>query len=205
MDIHELFPTPVARFNLGRNISDLEKQTISKLSNEVHPNEGNVSTKNTGILDTKFPLIKEFIMECVHRYWDEVMCATDAEPYITQSWLNFTSQKGYHHPHAHANSIVSGVFYFNAKGDSITFVKENSYNQMLLNVAEYNEYNSKNWELPVGTGDLLLFPSNLAHMVKPVLNDHTRISLAFNVFAYGRFGVPSNLEYVQLDKPKNLS
>jgi uncharacterized protein (TIGR02466 family) len=205
MEVHELFPTPVARFNLGRNISDLEKQTISNLSSQVHPNEGNVSTTDTFILDTKFPLIKEFIMECVYRYWDDVMCATDAEPYITQSWVNFTTQKGYHHPHTHANSIVSGVFYFNAKDDSIKFVKNHVYDQLRLNVAEFNTYNSTNWELPVKTGDLLIFPSSLPHLVSPVLNDHTRISLAFNVFAQGRFGIPSNLEYVKLDKPKNLS
>lgn len=205
MEIIDLFPTAVARFSLGRNISDLERRAIEKLSSEVHPNEGNVSTKDTQILDTKFPLIKEFIMDCVWRYWDDVFSATDAEPYITQSWINFTSQKGYHHPHAHANSIISGVFYFNAKQDSIKFIKKDSYQQMLLNVAEFNEYNSKNWEVSVKTGDLLLFPSDLPHMVNPVIGDHTRISLAFNVFAYGRFGVPSNLEYVRLDKPKNLS
>ena len=34
--------------------------------------------------------------------------------YITQSWLNYTNFKQYHHAHSHNNSFVSGVFYLKA-------------------------------------------------------------------------------------------
>ena len=36
---------------------------------------------------------------------------------ITQSWINFTKKGEYHHPHAHPNSLISGVFYVEADKD----------------------------------------------------------------------------------------
>ena len=42
---------------------------------------------------------------------------------ITQSWLNITKPDESHHPHSHANSYLSGVFYFQClPDDSIIFV-----------------------------------------------------------------------------------
>ena len=43
------------------------------------------------------------------------------------------------------------------------------------------------------TGDVILFPSSLTHMVETKQGDNTRISLAFNVFIKGTVGNNKNL------------
>jgi hypothetical protein len=43
------------------------------------------------------------------------------------------------------------------------------------------------------TGDIILFPSSLTHMVETKEGTNTRISLAFNVFIKGTVGNNKNL------------
>ena len=60
-------------------------------------------------------------------YFNKVLSITDeVTPYITQSWLNYTETKQFHHRHEHPNSIVSGVFYINCheEFDKIKFFKK---------------------------------------------------------------------------------
>jgi len=58
-------------------------------------------------------------------------------------------------------------------------------------------YNSESWWFEVGTGDLLLFPSSLTHMVETVQEDE-RISLSFNTFPVGYVGDESSLTALHL-------
>ena len=65
---------------------------------------------------------------------------------------------------------------------------------------KWNEYNSESWWFPVGTGELILFPSNLSHKVQPVEGSDTRISLAFNTFPVGHIGDEDELTALHLEK-----
>jgi uncharacterized protein (TIGR02466 family) len=121
---------------------------------------------------------------------DKIICPSNkVKPYITQSWLNYTKKNQYHHKHQHPNSLVSGVFYINAdeKLDKIKFFKED-YQPIKLEIKEYNLFNSQSWWFTVKTGDIVLFPSSLTHMVETKEGDNTRVSLAFNVFVEGKIG-----------------
>ena len=56
---------------------------------------------------------------------------------------------------------------------------------------EFNLWNSDSWYFLVESGDILIFPSNLEHMVETVEeseNRDVRISLAFNTFVKGKLG-----------------
>jgi hypothetical protein len=84
---------------------------------------------------------------------------------------------------------VSGVLYINSdeQNDKIKFFND-SYRTLRLELKEYNIWNSKSWWFPVKTGDIILFPSSLTHMVETKQGTNTRISLAFNVFIKGTIG-----------------
>jgi hypothetical protein len=56
----------------------------------------------------------------------------------------------------------------------------------------------KAWWFEVGTGDLVLFPSSLTHMVETVKGDQTRISLSFNTFPVGNIGEEVSLTGLQI-------
>lgn len=202
MIINSLFPTPVANFYLDHGITEQELKLIESYGNDesLHINEGNYSTKSTYVINN-FPRIKQFISRSIDEYWKTIISApVGCKPYITQSWINYTNKGQYHHAHTHGNSIISGVFYFNAvEGEDKIFFIKNHYNQIKIYPEEYNIFNSDKWWLPVKTGDLVLFPSSLAHMVNPVTTDQTRISLAFNIFARGFLGTQETLDELILD------
>ena len=186
-----LFPTPVYISELNRPLTIEENFFIEKTKLDVHNNEGNKTSNDNYILNNKeFKDIKQELNLIVQDYFDKIISTTNnVTPYITQSWLNYTETNQYHHKHAHANSLVSGVFYIDCKKeyDKIIFFK-NIYNPIKLDTKEFNEFNSESWYVEVNTGQIVLFPSHLEHMVQIKKGNNTRISLAFNVFVKGTLG-----------------
>jgi len=195
-NISGIFPTPVYMSKLNRALTPLELKFVDKSKKDCYKNDGNITSNNNYILnETPFTNIKKDLDLIVQDYFDKVISTRDAvTPYITQSWLNYTETNQYHHKHAHPNSLVSGVFYINGheEHDKIKFFKDN-YKTIKLEVRDWNLYNSETWWFPVKTGDIILFPSSLPHMVETKEGDNTRISLAFNVFIKGIIGDNKNL------------
>ena len=197
--IQNLFPIPIYMSNIDRTFTKQELQFVDNQKNKCSKNSGNINTKDNYILNRKeFKNIKKFLDKHCKEYLDTVICPKDnIELYITQSWLNYTEANQYHHKHAHPNSIVSGVFYINSDDnfDKIKFFKED-YKAIQLENKEFNLFNSTSWWFSVKTGDIVLFPSSLTHMVETKEGDNTRISLAFNVFIKGT--IDTNLDLTEL-------
>ena len=195
-NINGIFPTPIYISKLDRKLTPLELKFVDKNKKDFYKNDGNITSNNNYILNEKpFANIKKELYLRVQDYFDKVVSpANNITPYITQSWLNYTETNQYHHKHAHPNSLVSGVFYINCheKHDKIKFFNDN-YKTIKLEVKDWNIWNSESWWFTVKTGDVILFPSSLTHMVETKQGDNTRISLAFNVFIKGTVGNNKNL------------
>ena len=194
--INSIFPTPIYISNLARELTNKELLFIDNTKLNVYNNEGNTTSKNNYILNNKeFKTIKEELDLKVQDYFAKVISPSNKiTPYITQSWLNYTETNQYHHKHAHPNSLVSGVFYINCheEHDKIKFFNDR-YQTIKTEVKDWNIWNSETWWFSVKTGDIILFPSSLTHMVETKQGDNTRISLAFNVFIKGTVGNNKNL------------
>lgn len=188
-EILTLFPQAILN---DYNLIDVD---ISNL--ETEENFGNISTVSKNVL-YQYPDVEEYIISKISEYKKNIMCADrNIEFYITHSWINITSQGQFHHMHDHPNSIISGIYYIKADPfyDSITFKMPAANKPCLnLNVEEYNLFNSQEWTIPVTSGQILLFPSNLQHEVKVSQNPEDRISLAFNIFVKGKIGLPGNTD-----------
>ena len=189
--IETLFPVPVYFSSLERKMSKEELNFVEKCKSDVYKNEGNITSNNTYVLEEKYfkNLKKEIILK-IKDYFKNTLCINDStEPFITQSWLNYTEKNQFHHKHYHPNSFISGVFYINSNKefDKIKFFKED-YKTIKPEVTNWNLYNSESWWFPVETGDIVLFPSSLSHCVEVKEGDNTRISLAFNTFVKGSVG-----------------
>lgn len=190
-EILSLFPTPVYINDFNRNLTSKEKSYIKNLKKDIITNKGNSYTKNVYILnEPAFLNLNKDINFFIKDYFDTIIETTDKIfPYITQSWLNYTEQNGFHHLHNHPNSYVSGVLYLDVKkNDSITFYKNDNNDIFSLNRDTYNAFNSSSWTVPVKNNQILLFPSYLKHAVLNKDSSGTRISLAFNTFIKGTFG-----------------
>jgi uncharacterized protein (TIGR02466 family) len=200
-NINGIFPTPIYISKVERKLTPLELKFVDKNKKDFYKNDGNITSNNNYILNEKpFADIKKELNLRVQDYFDKVISpANNITPYITQSWLNYTETNQYHHKHAHPNSLVSGVFYINCheEHDKIKFFNDN-YKTIKLEVKDWNMWNSESWWFSVKTGDVILFPSSLTHMVETKQGDNTRISLAFNVFIKGTVGNNKNLTELHL-------
>ena len=194
--INGIFPTPIYISKIDRELTKKELSFIDITKSDCNKNEGNITSNDNYILNHKtFKNLKEDLDLKVKDYFEKVISPTDAiTPHITQSWLNYTETNQYHHKHQHPNSLVSGVFYINCddKFDKIKFFNDN-YKTIKPEVKEWNIWNSESWWFPVKTGNVILFPSSLTHMVETKEGTNTRISLAFNVFIKGTIGNNKNL------------
>ena len=200
--INNIFPTPIYTTKIDRGFTKQELQFVKQQKKHCHNNEGNINTNDHYILNQKqFKNIKKFLDKHCKDYLDTIICPKDnIELYITQSWLNYTEANQYHHKHAHPNSVVSGVLYFDSdvKNDKILFSHSKGYQQISpeTDKEKFNLWNSGTWFFPVETGNLFMFPSSTTHQVKTKQGNNTRISLAFNTFYKGTVG--SNSELTEL-------
>jgi len=189
--ISSIFPTPIYISKLNRDLTIKESSFIDKTKLDVYNNEGNKTSNDNYILNNKvFKDLKKELDLKVQDYFDKVVSpANKVTPYITQSWLNYTETNQYHHKHQHPNSLVSGVFYINCNEefDKIKFFND-KYQTIKIEIKDWNLWNAESWWFSVKTGDVILFPSSLTHMVETKQGDNTRISLAFNVFIKGTIG-----------------
>lgn len=196
-----LFPTPILSLKLKRDFVEEEIKFFNKLLDDVCENVGNKTSTDNHILDNpELQHLKIALTSMANSYLDTVdNPATDLKLYITQSWINATGKGGWHHQHSHPNSYVSGVLYTNANKatDKITFYNPKT-SPFAITPKAYNLYNSKSWSIPVQTGDLLLFPSTLVHMVETVETNSVRTSISFNTFFKGSLGSDTELTLLNL-------
>ena len=195
MEFTPLFPKPVGNTRIDRELTEEEYNFCLEQKEKSDRNDGNLTSTDRNILESKeLQSLKSFCNKKINEYFETVLApSTDAELTITQSWLNFTDQGGFHHTHSHNNSFLSGVFYINTTDEDKIFFFDNQWEPFEVPSDNYNIYNSSSWWLPAETGSLLIFPSKLVHSVKPLEQDHTRISLSFNTFFKGTIGSKRNL------------
>ena len=199
MQLHSLFPTPVAIFDIGRTLDKTELDFF--YNQEVRRSMWNTTSVDSNVLNNSCIYnIKTFIEDSINNFFNSIYSpSTVCSLRITQSWINYTEPGEHHHRHDHPNSFLSGVFYVNAERDkdSICFFKRD-FNQISINPINFNLFNSDVWELPAETGKLILFPSSLSHMVEPTKSNTTRISLSFNTFIEGDVGNINTLSGLRL-------
>jgi len=202
-ELIQLFPKPVLIASYHKDFTE-ELNYIKSLEHNLGgkpKGEYAKQSTNTFLLDEpELASIREFIETYLKFYVHNVLECTD-ELVITQAWSNICEKGKKHHEHVHPNSIVSGVFYFqiNENLPPIEFRNPNTHS-FNLNIQKQNNFNSATFLLPLNSGELILFPSNLTHSVPENKADLPRISLAFNTFAKNSLGSIDSLTYLPLNK-----
>jgi uncharacterized protein (TIGR02466 family) len=204
-ELLQLFPKPVLIAKYPEDLSkELEyvQNLEYKLNDEKTQEVYSKQSTNTFLLDEPELIeIRKFIDAYLKFYVNNILSYSN-ELIITQSWTNICEKGKKHHEHVHPNSIVSGVFYFqiNEKLPPIEFKNSNAYSSSLvIETKTSNNFNSSTFLLPLNSGELILFPSNLMHSVPENLLDIPRISLAFNTFAKNSLGSIKSLTYLPIN------
>lgn len=192
------FPVPILLQHLNRDFTEEENNFFKIKKKDFNKNTGNTNSVDNYILENQeMKELKLNILDGVNNYFENIVCPEKKiEHYITQSWLNWTTKKEFHHKHNHPNSYISGVFYIDVdeKVDSINF-----YNEPYETIRIYNDpkknniFNTNVVSISVRKNLLVLFPSSLSHSVSIKDTENVRTSLAFNTFIRGTWGDKDNL------------
>jgi hypothetical protein len=193
-EIIPLFPTTIMTNNINRQFTLDELNCILDYNDKLNPITGNITSKDMYVLDNdKLYDIKLFCQNILNDYFFKIydpVNPNDVKLVITQSWLNFTMHEQHHEKHKHYNSFLSGIIYINAfkDKDGIIFSKADSDFNWQIQSKNQNPFNSKDFFLSVGIGDIVIFPSNMYHSTMQTNNDYIRISLGFSSFIDGTIG-----------------
>ena len=196
-EIFPLFSKPVylkiLDIDTKKIVSMLEEYDFGTSGNEYTLSEGldnTISiTKNLYVLDDKrFKFLKDKIMEEFYKFSREEMKYPNKFE-ITTSWFTKTTKNQSGFFHNHNNCMISGILYLQTNENSGNIVFENFSNKRYkLEVDDYNVYNSTEWKIGPVDGLLVMFPSEVHHMLQENKSDTTRYSLAFNLSPIGLIG-----------------
>lgn len=191
--IYPLFATAVYKNKLDIILTDAEMSAIQLLDSSKQILGTQLSTDKFILEKPVLTRIKQMITCEIQEYFNSFM-NYEFEIYLTNSWCNIAHNTEGQTLHNHANSIVSGVFYLkvNNSQPSITFVTTVPPFLLNMRAKKYNMFNSLEFDIPVEDNEIILFPSQCFHYVKPNTTSNDRISIAFNTFVRGNIGVEGN-------------
>ena len=102
---------------------------------------------------------------------------------ISQAWANKSGSNQFHHVHVHANSFLSGVYYFDEV--SPTYFQDPRQSVLSTGLQVESDNDNPVWEYTPTANTLVLFPSWLSHFTMPETSNVHRYTLAFNVIPTG--------------------
>ena len=196
-EIFPLFSKPVylkiLDIDTKKIVPMLEEYDFKIAGNEYTHSEdidnANSLSKNLYVLnDKRFKFLKDKIMEEFYKFSrGEMKYPNKFE--ITTSWFTKTTKNQSGFFHNHNNCMISGILYLQTNENSGNIVFENFSNKRYkLEVDDYNVYNSTEWKIGPVDGLLVMFPSEVHHMLQENKSDITRYSLAFNLSPIGLIG-----------------
>ena len=183
---HMLFPTPLWQVQIKGVDNDEIKKYVYHLRDTtegvVISNRGGWHSKDIlepipEALENLFSNFQSF----VNQYCAQITGLNQLK--IGNFWFNINSKYDYNRTHDHQNSILSAVYYIDARGDNIgSFVAErdDSAEFFLGTYKNITPFTSTSFSITPLTGFAFIMPSWVLHSVEQNFEDRDRISLAVN-------------------------
>ena len=188
--VYPIFPTPLYVANYDKDLKDVIDYFDSSEMQDTKAGYGMIST-NSYILDN--PICNElntFLMSCFEDFATNIMRYRFKELGFAQSWLTYKNPNQIHKAHTHPNTLLAGVFYY----DAICFSKDvKSFNRSYFEPSLHDDYQShvfsqeEIYYMPK-KNDFLIFPSWLTHGVPPNKTNRVRKALGVNALTKGTLG-----------------
>lgn len=180
-ELMPLFSSPVY-------ISEVEKCNLDFSKVLWTKNYNNLISQSQNVLeDSEFSKLLPSISLVINDFFYGVMSVQQhTEIFITESWLNRTEKGQTHHRHWHPNSVISGIVYLQGdeKSGHTKFITSR-YDSLEFEILQPNLYNSKSWSIESVKNRIIVFPSNVEHLVEEYKGEMPRITLSFNTFVKG--------------------
>ncbi len=194
MQILNLFPTPVWVRQLEPEAAARINRDAMELIETFRPTASGTKAGGwatpTDLQDR--PELQE-LMDCVRAAATEALAALSLEHegiLVTGCWANVKPPGAGHPSHMHPNNFLSGVYYVRAPEAGGNIIFHDPRHQPFVispRTSERNLYNSRNADLAVREGMMLLFPAWLHHSVTGNAGESERVSISFNIM-FEQFG-----------------
>tara|TARA_E500000305_G_C3966439_1_gene209767 strand:- start:249 stop:902 length:654 start_codon:yes stop_codon:yes gene_type:complete len=147
----------------------------------------------------KLPKLKNKILKAVEQFKNDVFEYRQNDFVMTTSWISKTHQGESSFPHNHRNCIFSGVYYPQMDEDSAAIFFEDTGDQRInITASKWNLNNSKEVKVKPKTDTLLLFPSEVYHVVGTHKSPIPRYCIAMNFMPVGKLGDSDSYVEIQI-------
>lgn len=203
-EVIPLFAIPLFRTHLGPLDPKMKDFIVKAPCERMPAGNGSYTVDKYFLNSPELAELKEQIMERVKEYIHGYLDVTnDFEFVMENSWINRHQTGDYSPSHWHGSSLMSGVYYVQVEENAgdIVFHKDQRHLNLFdpiipikfnyektLDQNKMNVYNTNNFGITPQAGDLVLFPSHLAHSVEVNNSNKTRYCIAFNLFPRGKGG-----------------
>jgi uncharacterized protein (TIGR02466 family) len=200
-EIYPLFPSTVLDIEVEEDFTEFKEQVknleFKPITSELAYNQ-QISLNR--YIFKKFTKEKKIFLDYFNtHYKDNILKQYHSTFEITTSWATKSLRGSFGQYHNHCNSMYSGVFYFDNMNTPLQFgYGPNAQRFMLEDPVEWNIHNSRIWPIYPRKNHLIIFPSYLQHRICTNYKDPERISIAFNLFPVGEFGVGDSMLKVQI-------
>lgn len=184
-----IFPIMTVMVNLEMPIEEMASE-IAKMSSDTKNYDGGFTTYfNRQNLDhvPGIAQLKEAIFGITTAYARELKLEMNEEKFSVHMWANYMRKDGYHPPHIHPRSQISGTFYVKCNEKSSPIVLCNPTEALRMHdlqpgrVGDFTPFTSPSVSIQPKENQLLLWPSWLYHYVPTHMDSSPRISISFNV------------------------
>jgi uncharacterized protein (TIGR02466 family) len=176
--------TELKNKELHNKILQLLNTEVLKNNNNIVSNSGGFQThpiKDNYVLDTLATASGELINE-------NYKFKKKTQIILQSAWINENKKNHYNKPHVHSGCNFSGVYFVRGSSNDgdLVFVRNDISGELTTNDQFIEDNFLPRWHIKPITNLLVLFPSNLLHLVEPHSEDISRISVAFNIkFKHG--------------------
>ena len=186
-----LFPTLIRYKNLQFNNVDFIQRSMELKSSITPANNWNCDTFST--IDTTYDIFKDIIFSnliktATHHVFEFAINYGDMNNktvFCNTAWVNVSSPGNYQEFHNHSGHHFSAVYYVKVPPNSgnILFRSYDHAGDMFslpFNATEEKDPAFKTYFITPKDSDLIIFRSNLEHMVQKNKSTEDRISIAMN-------------------------
>jgi uncharacterized protein (TIGR02466 family) len=188
--IHTWFPTAIyvaediVEHSYNEDLKNFSEEIFGRSESGAHT--WNCNTKNTMgshnvIEDPRFDTLTNSINKHLKTFLEYHNSNHDYG--CNDGWLNINYKNSYQEYHCHANSTFSAVYYIATPPGSGRIIFQNPTEPDMLpvkGIVEENDLTFKQSFYSPQERTLLIFRSNIRHMVEIGTNDEPRITAAFN-------------------------
>ena len=166
---HEIFPTSVWHIKgtpqeLVDELYQGAYQFKKRYKNNILSNQGGYQSPPFS-WEEFHPVGKEYLKEAISN--------NIKNPYeIICWWFNINPKDSWNLPHTHPGSDLALVLYLTDTDDLLTFINPFSHRK-LSEASAYSPETKK--------GDVLIFPADVIHFVRPNKRDTDRVSISMNL------------------------